>query len=480
MTFQLQLNKRIYTKKLFFIVLLIVTLIPTYFIHKTTYPDWGDDFAQYVYQGQQINKHSESYKRVLNIEEYSSPKRSVTFSILLSIIPNTNCFQDYIRLNSFVYILAGVCFFLFLTSHFTLTISLLTTLIVFYNHFFLSLKSEIVPEFLFIAFFYLILYLRFLPQKWLTYFIPFLIALLVSTRFIGLSLLFSYLIYTNANKSETVIEKIKSVLISLIIFSIPTLFVNFYFLPSINNNEFNFYATFIKSNLSPYTFLNNINLSISNLNLFFENEIPTWLNIIFSFFAFCFLMLGLIISFKENKKLTTTSLVFYLLFLFIYPYNIESIRFLIPIFPLFIFFIVSGIYHVSFKMSNKKSKIIMTTILSLVFLSHSKSILINANNLNNSNSFGPNNNSVLNDFKTIQSIVKPNENIAFSKPFIINLLGDRNSYFINNENQLKILAKADYYLYPKQTIVELHQSNQNIKITKGDTIFLANFYLIKL
>ncbi|MBL7936671.1 MAG: hypothetical protein JNM51_12770, partial [Bacteroidia bacterium] len=115
-------------KKVVFTLLLILVLIPSYFIHSRSYPDWGDDFAQYVYQAQQINNPSEVYKKVLNTAEYSSAKRGVFFSILLSIIEPTTDIKTYVDAVSVFYILAAVCLFLFLTNYFSLAISFITTL----------------------------------------------------------------------------------------------------------------------------------------------------------------------------------------------------------------------------------------------------------------------------------------------------------------------------------------------------------------
>lgn len=198
---------RIKSRKWFYSVLLILLLVPTYFIHTQKYPDWGDDFAQYVYQAQQINSPSKEYKQVLNITEYSSPKRSVFFSVILSIISPTTEIQQYINLISISYIIAAICFFLFLTKHFNLLISFVGSLCVFYNFLFLRLKSEVVPEFLFISVFCLILFLVHHNKKWINYIVPILLALLVSIRFIGLSLLLAYVCHILISKEKNGKEK---------------------------------------------------------------------------------------------------------------------------------------------------------------------------------------------------------------------------------------------------------------------------------
>ena len=88
--------------------------------------------------------------------------------------------------------------------------------------------------------------------------------------------------------------------------------------------------------------------------------------------------------------------------------------------------------------------------------------------------------SVLDDFKEVKERVGSKENIAFGKPFIVNLLADRNSYFISKENYIFVISKADYLLSPKEKISELYPKIKAIKISIGDTIELNNFYLIAL
>ena len=202
-------------KKLCYSIILIVFLVPTYFIHTQKYPDWGDDFAQYVYQSQQIHSPSQDYKQVLNVSEYSSPKRSVFFSVVLSVISPTIEIQNYVDVISISYILAAVCFFLFLSKHFSLTVSFLGSLCVFYNFLFLRLKSEVVPEFLFISLFCLVLLLLHSKKEWVKYSIPVLLALLVSLRFIGLSLLLAYVVHLLVSKQNSPKQKLKEIISKL-------------------------------------------------------------------------------------------------------------------------------------------------------------------------------------------------------------------------------------------------------------------------
>lgn len=307
------------TKKRWCLFILIIILIPTYFIHTSAYPDWGDDFAQYIYQGQQINTPSETYKQVLNIEEYSSPKRSVFFSVILSVIYPTIQIQNYVSLISISYILAAVCFFLFLSGRFSLTISFIATLSVFYNFLFLRLKSEVVPEFLFISLFYLILYLTLSAKNWIKYVIPILLSLLVSIRFIGLSLLLGYLVFLLFSEDKTIKQKLKEVSICLLIFTVVITFINHFFLSSVINQEVKLYGTYVLNGYSLKVFIDNVSIYPRYLTLFFEQEIPYWMNTIITFCVMCVFIVGLVFSLKSKRSIINYSFGFYFLFLIFYP-----------------------------------------------------------------------------------------------------------------------------------------------------------------
>ena len=86
----------------------------------------------------------------------------------------------------------------------------------------------------------------------------------------------------------------------------------------------------------------------------------------------------------------------------------------------------------------------------------------------------------MSDLEKTKKLVNSEKTIAFGKPFIINLLCDRHSYFISKKNYKEVLAKADYFLSPKSSVQELYPKIEDIQVEKGDTIELSHFYLIKL
>jgi hypothetical protein len=467
-------------KKVVFGLLLILVLIPTYFIHTRSYPDWGDDFAQYVYQAQQINTPSKVYKEVLNIEEYSSgKKRSVFFSLTMSAITPTLVIEKYVNFIAVTYILAAVSFFLFLSCYYLPSISFLTTLCVFYNFLFLRLKSEVVPEFLFIALCFFIFFVFEKCKKSKSVIIPFLIALLFSVRFLGLTMFLAYLLHVLFNTEKSGKEKLKELIKALAVFAIVVLIINTVFLQQVYNQEIKLYGSYLFENFEFNLFFKNAYVYITYIALFFEQEIPFWLNTIIISLVTIFFAIGFSISLKSKRGFIEYFYVIYFLFLFSYPVNNDTIRYLIPIIPLFFYYTLSGfISALSYFKIKWGSNAIVLGCLSAVLLSNSKTIWLAIKNENKS--VGPYNEVVLSDFKKIQKIVKENESIAFAKPFIISLLADRHSYFLSPSNYKDIFDKTDFVLLSKPSIAEIYPKTIGINISKGDTTELNCFYLIKL
>jgi len=475
----MQFLKNSNTAKLWYTIALVIVLIPTYFIHTQKYPDWGDDFAQYVYQAQQIHTPSKVYKEVLNVEEYSSgKKRSVFFSVTMSFISPTIDIDVYVDYISLTYILAAVCFFIFLSYFFSHWISFLITLCVFYNFLFLRLKSEVVPEFLFIAlsFFVFIFYHKLKKQKFVL--IPLLIALLFSVRFLGLAMLFAYLISILNDKEKNIKQKSKELMITSFVFLVVIFFINFFFIAHVSNQEIKLYGAYLFENFRLDLFLNNCKIYMSYITLFFDQEIPFWINTIIKFSVCILFIIGFINSLKNRGGIVDYYFVIYFLCLFVYPVNNDTIRYLIPIMPLFFYYTLQGLLLSvkSFDNTWKYGAVLCSLI--IVLLSNSKTIWLAINRVEEN--VGPYESSVLNDFEMIKKIVPDSKTIAFGKPFIVSLLMDRHSYFLSQTNYCDILNKADYALISKPNINELYPKTIGVKIAKGDTTELTNFYLVKL
>ncbi|MBL7937444.1 MAG: DUF2079 domain-containing protein, partial [Bacteroidia bacterium] len=328
------------------------------------------------------------------------------------------------------------------------------------------------------ALFYFILYVFFSKHKWKTYIIPILLGLLVSVRFVGLSLMFSYLMIILTSKEKTSFQKIKELVLCLFISAFILAFFNFFVLPQVSNQEVGFYGSFVANTYTFDVFISNAEIYSKYMMFFFEQEIPFWINKVIAFFCIVFFGIGFVISVKNKKDIVFYSFVFYGLFLCVYPYNGDTIRFLIPIVPLFFYYIITGIYMLFNLIAIPKKEVIIGAAFLIILLSNSKTVWLAINSQNNN--IGPFENSVLHDFKEVEKNVKPHESIAFAKPFLINLLCDRNSYYINKTNINTVLLQSNYYLAAKPSVQELYDNKNTVKLLQADTISLNHFYLIKL
>ena len=86
------------------------------------------------------------------------------------------------------------------------------------------------------------------------------------------------------------------------------------------------------------------------ITLFFEQEIPFWMNTIMKCSVIFLFITGIIYSSKNKVNVLHFAFLFYLLFLLVYPYNGDTIKYLIPIVPLFIYFMIYGFSEIIKKM----------------------------------------------------------------------------------------------------------------------------------
>lgn len=461
-----------------YIAILLLFLSPAFYLIHESYPDWGDDFAQYIYQSQHIWKSSSDYKQVLNVSEFSSPKRAIFFSVLLSFVNGGLAIKPYLIFNTFLFLAAAVCVFLFASTYLNHVLSMLVSLVMFYNFLVLRLQQEVLSEFLFIALLYLILYLAQAYYKKLKLFIPLLIALLISVRFVGVVVLVAYVFQILINANQNRKEKLKDVVYVFIINAVTLLLLNSVFVRGAHNEEISLYSNYTQNNISIESVWNNMKIYSQYILFFFEQEIPWYLNKIITILSIVFILIGLIMSFYQKATFTEYVFVGYVLALFIFPNSADTVRYLIPIFPLVIYYLTKGILFPSNFLAQYFQYYFTISFLLILILSNVNTVRLWW--LNQKTQLNPYSVSVKEDFVKVKSIVKQNETVAFTKPFLINLFCDRNSYYLTNENCETIIPKVNYLLLAKNSLPEIHAKTSKIKLGVRDTTELNHFFLLKL
>src|ERR1022692_37270 len=136
-------NYRIY-------VLLFVLLTPLFMINIRDSHDWGDDFAQYIYQAKNIVEGIPQSEPcyIYDNPNFASPFHSIGFSLILTPVyyffgNNIKAFSILLSIILFLFCFA---IFVFNRKYFNNLISVLLVLIFVYNPYTLNFKMEIMTD----------------------------------------------------------------------------------------------------------------------------------------------------------------------------------------------------------------------------------------------------------------------------------------------------------------------------------------------
>src|ERR1039457_6844132 len=175
-------------------IILFVLCLPLFFINIRNSHDWGDDFAQFIYQAKNLAQgNPQSEPCYLDENTNLSNPIYIGFSLILAPVYyfyGINILAFSILITSILFIL---CFalFAFYKKYFTNLISILLGLIFAYNPYTLNFKMEIMTDIPFALMMMLILlvYYRINQCKYFNYFLlGILTGFLVSIRTVGVSI----------------------------------------------------------------------------------------------------------------------------------------------------------------------------------------------------------------------------------------------------------------------------------------------------
>ncbi len=196
-------------KKIGLYGIVLALLLPLLFINIKNSHDWGDDFAQYIHQAQNIligqSQNNTGY--IYNDNYFIGPTAYPTgFPLLLAVFSkfSDDNLMSLNKLISLFWMLGCFVGFLFFRKHFSYLTALITTLIIAYNPMMIQFKTEILSDLPFMFFSLLSLYLIDKEEKlWLAIATGLLIAFTVHIRSIGFILLGVLIVYKLLNTRKT-------------------------------------------------------------------------------------------------------------------------------------------------------------------------------------------------------------------------------------------------------------------------------------
>jgi hypothetical protein len=355
-------------------IILGLLLLPILFINVKDTHDWGDDFAQYLIQARNIVEDRPQTDNGLLFSEkdpaYAIEAYLIGFPLLIAPIYSTYKLNvyPYNIFNSLILFCLGFICFEFFRKRTNLFLSILIALLFCYNPQTIYLKKQILSEIAFSAFF-LFTFLwsesKYYHKKYSWIATGIILCLLTSIRLAGIAALaglfvFELFKFIKTKEKEISYIRIKYLFLSFLSFIVFFFLLNGILFPVQIGNLFGFYSNaFGRYDLQ---LLENLRFyfDISKYLLpFFGKWIPSiWIVLALA---------GWIIHLIKYKSLADYIFPFYILIILFYPYSNAGLRFLIPIFPLLLFYFGYLIYF-SLNSFFKYSEVVIA-LLFLIFLS---------------------------------------------------------------------------------------------------------------
>jgi hypothetical protein len=436
-------------------LLLILVCLPLFFINIRGDIDWGDDNAQYLSQARNIvngvPQGNTGYIYNSDCAVLGPPAYPVGFPLLLSPVCAfaTDKLIVYIYVMTFFLLLfSGMALWYFIKHHNFIT-SLVLLIAIIYNPWTLSFKSEIMSEIPFAALLLLIYIVQGrIKSVWKLIIIGLLSGFLISIRTLGAVIPLAILIFSvietfryRKNKKNPNWKIWESVTVLFIA-------VGFYFI--LNNLIFKIPADPSKSYFAIFfsrgildTITKNLSHYIYLFQSFFEpkNDKLFFLVLITKSLVFTFVLVAFINKMVKNTRLTEVIVIVYFLVLIIYPYTDSGYRFLFPLLPFFMHYLVEGFKKVNFGFFIRKPKwvLFLGLLIFVQYYSGIKEVVLN-------NGFvqeGPCTEDATTMFQYIKTNLPAHSVLAFNKPRAIAFFTSRKCIVLDNNPERYSFHKTD-------------------------------------
>lgn len=464
-------------------LLLFLFLLPLLWVGTSNSHDWGDDFSQYLLQAKNLIQDRPQTNQELVFAEGELPYAIVAYPVGFPILLAP--FFDYFGLYIPPYLLLNACFiilttlFLFdyLKRSFDIKYSFLIAIFFAYNLISLVLKKEILSEFPFTFLLFSILLLIKSDNRKSFVIAGLLAGFLISIRVSGIVILpalFGWQLMTQRQ------FQLKKRLVDCAVFS--ALAGSVFYLLNVAifeidlKNFFGFYAGQFESNRL---------MLPSNFFSFFQKTgeaiFPPLQSTLWTILLIIFILTGYYKKFKEGR-LAEWFFIFYLLLIIVYPYASSGLRFIYPVLPFLIIYLVKGIQTIYHFITSKDQSFTLLTIIFSVSMLLSLRMFFSL-----STPDGPYSTDAHSALNHIRTNTPENAIVLFSRARALNLYAERKSTFLiqhkSEQENLAILKKlhCDYILYADERSGAFNQSLQDFLIINKsdyDTIYKVDRFLL--
>lgn len=395
-------------------------MLPVLFLNLKSSHDWGDDFAQYLIEAQNINNNL--------------PVNTTGFIENPNYILGPNCYppglpliiaattSDILGLNilmSLFLLLTGYLTFLLLNKWFHFPPALVLSLIVVYNPLCLNFKNEILSDlpFSFFTMLFFVVYLSDNKKIWVLVFSGLILALAVNTRYVGWVLFFALIgeiafktlvrYFKNHKKDFAYLKQQAWIVFSFFIFHLIIYFafpvtIKYYDNPKV-------ISLFERISI-------NANYNYAVLKYFFSCFEEGFLNYVVSYGIVFTSLIGMILFiFKPDSRKPEILILFffgYVASVLIHQYSDTGFRLLLPVIPVILFFAAYALFVILVIIPYKQYIVFSLGLLVLFcYKQNAVKILKSTNEID-----GPYSQEATEVFDYIKNKTPLNSSILFAKP----------------------------------------------------------------
>lgn len=343
------------------LLLLIIALLPLLVLHHRSDYQWEGDTAHMLFQAENIlngKAHYETYYVFNPNYPILSPAyypivTPLIFSIGMAITPNY--VPALMLMISILYLVLTVLVFLLLKPKINPWIAALISVLLAYNQFLIRVKDELLSElpFALLLLAFVFLWKKRLPLnsiwKWIV--LGILAALALHTRTMAYVLplalvLFAGIQWIKNRRTLNWKDYIKPISFLLLSFLFVWIILNLLF-PSPANGVIAYKNHFMS--VSWMTSWENLNIYAQLIMDILISPMAGWglFGQFIRYAALVFLIFGVVLKLKRNIALEDIIVGVYFFILLIYPYQQAPTRFLFPVFPLLIFYLIESVKFVS-------------------------------------------------------------------------------------------------------------------------------------
>ena len=368
-----------------------------------------------------------------------------SYGFPLLIAPVYGLFGNHIIVFSYfmslILVVTMVCVFKFLNQYFNAIIAISGTMIFAFNPWILSFKGEILSDLPFSLFllFSLLVYeknKKNKKRKLIAVIVGILIGYSMLIKSIGILMLIaiifdclvSILSLKKPKPNKKLLREFSLVGISILSTLLTYLIIGFFIFPAKHESYSFFYSLFSFKELGNIV-LNNLDYYIKIFQDFFHPGNGKW-NFapqITKAFALTFFIVGLFLRLTQKPGVKEFLLILYLFVILMFPNTTQGFRYLLPIFPILMYYIIYGLKSIQLEVKTYRFIIIFFIVIS-IGLQYKIDIIRISNQTSIINS--PQSPAAKELFEYISNNTNINSTVVFNKPRVLGLYAKRDSYSI--------------------------------------------------